>query len=244
MERKRKRRDAQGKRSLVPDEEEGKNTLYRGAFTGGIVSSSQLASQLQALEIKLQDYTSYYFSHAVQSTCNNMVQVIEILKAEVIADPVLTMRTILQRNDIFARAGGDVIEIFPCQFLERCKVKFRRMGHPCTEGIPVTFWKGMDEYQGYLNPRTNIISQDSLPVDCQLVEEIPLAFANKTYIYNAKGGHLNYIKNLPQLQIVQWNVTRAWPMQPTIFKSLVMYNWTELQSHVTLNDLLGGIEHS
>ncbi len=39
------------------------------------------------------------------------------------------------------------------------------------------------------------------------------------------------------LQLFQWNATDFWPNEPTIFHEITMYQWTELQSQISLNDL-------
>ena len=38
-------------------------------FLDGLIGSSQLASQLQALEMKVNDYVNFYFGYALLATC-------------------------------------------------------------------------------------------------------------------------------------------------------------------------------
>ena len=99
------------------------------------MSSAQLAAQLQALEFKMNEYVNFYFNHALMSTCRSMVQMVEILKADILANPTLTMRGILNRSDVYARAGGNAVEIFPCHFLEPDQVKIKPMYDPIAEEL-------------------------------------------------------------------------------------------------------------
>ena len=114
----------------------------------------------------------------------------------------------------------------------------------CTKEIPIKFQIGGQEHTGFLDPTTNIITQNGAPADCSLTEEIPIKIGNEFFLYQAKDGRLREAKNIPEMRMLfQWNSTGLWPMESTVFYAVVMHNFSELQSHVSMNDLLSGIGH-
>ena len=64
---------------------------------------------------------------------------LEILKSEVIANPTAAMRILLNEPTIYARAGGDTIEVFPCQELTTSQFQFVSMNTSCTQEIPIKY---------------------------------------------------------------------------------------------------------
>ena len=67
------------------------------------MSSVHLAAQLQAITFDLQKYIRFAFSHAMQATCQSLQNVIELLKkVSMLANPTLSMCTLLNKTDIFA----------------------------------------------------------------------------------------------------------------------------------------------
>ncbi len=207
--------------------------------SGGIVSSAQLASALQAVTFELRKSIRFAFSQAMHVACNSMNMIIEVLKADILANPTLTMRTILKRPNILARAGGHTIEIWPCEAIPDRKYRFLSMNNTCTQELPIGFEIHGQYHQGYLDPVTNILQQTAFPTDCTLNKEVPVLIDDSTYVYNRETGSLSLAPKPPPLQIVRWNSSLDLPQETIIFRQVVMYNWSEIRSHVTLNDLLG-----
>ncbi len=207
--------------------------------TSGIVSSAQLAAALQATNFEMRKSIRFAFSQAMNVACNSMHMVVEVLKADILANPTLTMCAILKRQNLIARSGGDTIEVWPCEIIPENRYRFLSMNGTCTVEIPVGFEVHGQYHQGYVDPKTNILQQTALPTDCTLNEEVPVALNNATYTYDRHSGMLTLAPKHPDLRIVTWNASFAFPQETLIFRQGVMYNWSEIRSHVTLNDLLG-----
>ncbi len=68
-----------------------------------------------------------------------------------------------------------------------------------------------------------------------------MVFKNKTYLYESRTGALKLPNHLTELKLVQWNMTALAPLHPTIYHSIILYNFTEIQTHASLNDLMGTV---
>ncbi len=134
------------------------------------------------------------------------------------------------------------IEVWPCQELPEDFYHWMPMNDTCTKEIPLKFLHGSEEHAGYLDPVTNIIHQQGASVDCALSEEVPLTIGSVTYLYDYHSGTLSKPSQLRILPFVHWNFSELLPLQPTIFHEITMYKWTELQSTVSLNDVLGTLD--
>ncbi len=208
----------------------------------GIITASQLASALQALNLQTTAQIKFAFMHAMSMTCKTMSLLVEVLKAEVLANPTLAVRALLGKPNVFVRAGGMAIEVWPCQELPDDFYQWIPMNETCTKEVPLKFVHGGSEHTGYLDPVTNIIHQVGAPVDCALSEEIPLTISGVTYLYDCHSGTLTKPSQLRTLPFVHWNFSELLPLQPTIFHEITMYRWTELQSTISLNDVLGTLD--
>ncbi len=209
----------------------------------GIVTTDQLAASLQAVSQDFHDTIQFSFAHALASTCNSMQMIVEVIKASILANPEIAIRHLLDQYAIFARAGGNALEVFPCQELPDRSFQFLKMNETCTREVPIKFQLDGKGHIGYMDPVTNIIHRAGYPTDCALAEEVPL-HVSQPLLYSRQTGlvrPINYKMNV--LRIYDWNASMTWIHKPTIFHQIVMYQWDEFQSHVTLNDLMSGLGH-
>ncbi len=139
----------------------------------GVVTTEMLASSLQALEFDLRNLVQFSFSHALASTCRSMESVVSVLRASIFGNPTLALRELLHKTNIWARAGGDVIEVWPCEYLMPGSFQFRAMNGSCTEFVPIEFQAKTVTAEGYLDPKTNIIHHTSVPTHCSFPEIAP-----------------------------------------------------------------------
>ncbi|MCP3666774.1 MAG: hypothetical protein GY696_30470 [Gammaproteobacteria bacterium] len=208
---------------------------------GGIATTDLLAASLQAIEFDIRQNIEFSFQQALRATCRTMDTVVLLQKTGIIANPTLAMRAVLRRQDLIARAGGQAIEVWPCSFLKTDTYHFLPMNASFTNEIPIQFAVSGETHTGYLDPKTNIIHKSGFPADCSLSDEIPLRLGNKTHLYFRKMGHLEVASNLNELKLIEWNFTALAPLHPTIFHQIVMYEWKDLQSQITLNDLMQAV---
>ncbi len=81
----------------------------------------------------------FAFAHAMNAVCKSMTLVIDTIKATLVANPTLAIRAILGKANVYARAGGVAIEVWPCQELPASMYKIRAMNTTCTKEIPLDF---------------------------------------------------------------------------------------------------------
>ena len=213
-----------------------------GDLPNGVVMSDQLAMQLQGLELSIEQMLRDTFVMAMHETCRAMTMVVQQLQSALIANPTLSMRQLLRRTDIHARAAGSAIEVWPCEQLEFGHYSFLPMNGTCTKEIPIQFEVQDKTLQGFLDPTTNIISHSGAPVDCNMEDEIPLCFESHFYLYTHETGKLERADGkFTPMKLQQPNLTQALLWKPTIFHQLIMYNITDFQSHISMNDLMADL---
>ena len=171
----------------------------------GIVTASLLAAELQWLTLTMQKTICFGFRHALNAACRSMTNIVNVLKGTLVNNPTMAMHALLKQPAIFARAGGNIVEVFPCQQLKPTAYKFMPMTHSCTRGIPIKFsHNGNPNSTGYLDPITNIIRQGAMPAECSLSDTIPLFIGNCTLLYHRKSAELEEVKNMPSLGLYHW----------------------------------------
>ncbi len=151
------------------------------------------------------------------------------------------MRALLNQQLIWARSGSRAIEVWPCTPLLAGTYNFAPMNESCTREIPIEFTINGKLHKGFLDPKTDIISNQGFPSDCALVDEVPILHNGTVVLYQRKTGYLQPTANLTQLSIIQWNATDFVPTPSTVYHQIVMYSWGDLQTHVSLNDLMSSI---
>ena len=89
-----------------------------------------------------------------------------------------------------------------------------------------------------LIPLTSIIHERSHPVDCKLVNDIPVDIDNATHLYDHRSGTTRIIQQIRKLPFFQGNKSDVQiQLSETIFREIVMLNFTDLSTRNTLNDL-------
>lgn len=177
------------------------------------------------------------------STCQGMTTITEILKAEVLANPTLAVRTLLHQSNIFARIGGNSLDIWPCQYLNDSQYTFMpaESNETCVRGIPIKVALYGKVHNGYMDPLTNIITKRKELTDCQLARTIPFSMKEKNFEYNPSTGTISELTNLPTIDLFKWNVSSPLQLQPTIFHQIVMFNWSDLNTAISLNDVFSSL---
>ncbi|MCP4458566.1 MAG: hypothetical protein GY816_11165, partial [Cytophagales bacterium] len=147
------------------------NRKKRQAFKNetGLVTTDQLSSQLQALEIITRRNINFAFRHASMASCHNLNSLLTYLTHLMMAEPTAAVRALLNKTTITARAGFNIIEVFPCAELNQNSYEFHAMNNTCTKDIPMTFQAGENKIKGYMDIRTNIIHESSTMEDCSHV---------------------------------------------------------------------------
>jgi len=177
------------------------------------------------------------------STCRAMRDVISVLRAQMLTEPTMTLRHLLDQENIIARAGGNILQVYPCEYLSSDKYEILPMDGQCTEEIPIRFQLDHVKLKGYVHPVTNVITEAPRVIDCNLVQEIPVRLGNTTYLYT-RNGLLEKLAAIPAaLNVFQFNWTNTLEISAPIFQHMVMYNWSTMYSKLTLNDIFQAAEN-
>ncbi|MCP4486759.1 MAG: hypothetical protein GY820_05480, partial [Gammaproteobacteria bacterium] len=80
----------------------------------GVVLTPQLSAQLQALEIVTRRNINFAFRCASASVCHNMNSMMTYMTHIMLAQPTSAVRALLNKSTLTARAGFNIIEVFPC----------------------------------------------------------------------------------------------------------------------------------
>ena len=207
----------------------------------GIATTDYVAASIQALEFRCRELTHFAYEHAIRSVCHQQRQLIAMIHAEAIANPTLVARFLLGRSDIVASSGGMAIEVHPCQELKEHEYRFLRRNTSCTREVPTLYMPpNLKPREMFMDPKTNVLTNTALSIDCSLVREVPIQIKNRTYIFHYDTGTPTAINRLRPIALFQFNTTDGdWFTQPLIFHQHVMYTWDEVQRHISLNDIMG-----
>ena len=154
----------------------------------GIVTSDILAASMQGLQADLQNNIRFAYRHAHLNACKNMRRVVQIFGAQLLSSPTVTLRRLLNKTNIYAEAGHDFVIVYPCEELHSSEYTFLPMNASCTKEIPIRFSVKGYSMDGFMNTETSIVKSVGTPVDCKLVENVPLTVGNQTSMYNSQSG--------------------------------------------------------
>ena len=209
--------------------------------SNGIVTSDVLAASLQALQMDISTWTKQSIYRALHAACRSMRTTVLLMQAEILANPTLAVRTLLGNQHIIATAGGNILETYPCHALPSAGYKILpQAGDVCYDDIPIEFSLVNSTHRGFLDPNTNIIGFNGRIGDCGKTKPMPVRLGDSSYLYSPADGSLQPIQRTELLQVPGWNLNASLTFAdpPTIFHQIVMYNWSELQTHITMNDIL------
>jgi hypothetical protein len=201
----------------------------------GIVSDSQLAYRLQALENNLRSTYRNLFRQAMANACSQLNSIFEIIKVAIVANPTLAVRTILNATYVFAHATHGILHTWVCQPVTI--YQFLPMKEICTQRIPVTYEIQNHTRKGFMDMKTNIIHTQSLPTDCSFMARVPLFLNHTPLLYNRQSGRLAVVGKSQLITFFDpHNYTVDLP-GITIYRALPMYNWTILEDRFTMNEV-------
>ncbi|MEM7283039.1 MAG: hypothetical protein AAF438_15585, partial [Pseudomonadota bacterium] len=209
----------------------------------GPVTSDHLAISLQAVLNTVRNDLRQSFQQSLQATCRNMAITYKILRTSVIANPTLSMRQLLNDPYVYGRASGELIEIWPCHQIPFKDYTILAMNDTCTLEFPIQFRiRGHTEF-GFLDPTTKIIHATGAAIDCALVQNTVLERNGTSLSYSRETGELTPIKSVPVLGMLKLNYSGILHLQDSTYYQLIMHNWTELQSQVSLHEMQSSLQH-
>lgn len=215
----------------------------------GIVMSDELASNLEAMRVRLRHTMRIAIRQAVMATCNNYARVVELTIANVQNDPTTAMRVMIGRQNLVARVSAGLVRIFPCALLAPDDFEFLPMPGPlCTKYIPILFKsvRGRREQRGYMCPATNVIYSDSLPEMCEVIDQTPLRIGMGIMVYDRHNASLTPMPDQPVLDAFQTDadtvISGHYLPSDTDVHNNAMYGWETLTDHVGVGEMLEAVQ--
>ena len=207
---------------------------------GGFVSESQLNAKLQASAESLARDLRSLFQHTMGASCQLAVQRMELMNANMLREPTMAVRKLLNRDDLIAAASSTVVEVWPCHVMQKDAYVLLPMNKTCTTYIPIGFKIGKDTHHGFMDPLTNVVHQSALPTDCDGAAEIPLDLHGETVLYRSLNGQVTLERLEPSqtLPIKRYNPSLELKSDHVIFRPMALHGWFTMFDHITFNDKL------
>ena len=206
----------------------------------GVVTSDELAAELQALYYRLREEQQYSYRHLLKTTCESLQTNAALLRTVAVTRPTEAVRAILNNSLLYSRSGDSMIEVWGCFPILKDAYQLLAQPKDCTVEIPIQFEYRNHTAKGYMNPSTLVVSHFGTPADCSLASSVPVRIKGEVHIYTRENGLLSSIGEIPTLHMFnpQWTSYHDDLMKPMIFRPVSMYSWQELQPSDELNAFL------
>ncbi|VDP23236.1 unnamed protein product [Heligmosomoides polygyrus] len=213
----------------------------------GLVTSNQLSAQLLAVEGSVQTALAATFQHAI-SALRERTNILAIsLYASLRSNPTLTMRNLLERQDVDeTHSGNGFVQIRRCIPLPMAAIRLLPFNSSCFEypRVKLSLPSG-SKWQVFLNPETGVVISTAPTADCASTSPFYL-LANRSLIrFSALDGKvtpvsmqgIETISSLPQFA----SVTVAPKL--TIFHNLILTNFSEVTADNQLQEMWIAADH-
>jgi len=190
-------------------------TPYKALQLPHTLTPEEVAMQLQAAMTNNAIALRQIFWRTTDAICRSLIGISEIIRATITTNPTMSMRNLLKNQFLYARSGGEYVEIWPCTPIK--EVTFLPMKDKCTQDIPIKYQFKNKSYNGYLNPVNNIIQSDSMPVSCEMVTELPFMWNKTGKLYQSVNGATYDITNPNQIEVFEWKFQNmSYPELPVV----------------------------
>ncbi len=155
----------------------------------------------------------------------------------------MAARALLAKDHIYAQSGGEILEIWPCKDVEPKKYSFLPMNKTCSLEIPLKLnWQSGPKI-AYMDPETSILHLIPTITDCSLEDEIPFTQNNQSWLYHRKTGEAQMAEGeINSLEFYHPEILEWLPWKTTVYHQIIMYNFSELQGSISLNDLYSSLD--
>ena len=208
-------------------------------YTPGVVTQAFLAAQLTSLSATLTRDINFILNHAVTSICRGIVSDINVLRTIMLSQPTLAVRSLLDDSYFYARASQSIVEAFPCYPVTNYTLV--PMTDVCYDRIPIKFMLDNDSHSGYMDTLTNIIHGHAREMDCT-GGDIPLTLDGKDFLMEPSTADLKEVQNVSRFDQMSLKLSFDEEMSTTVYRNLVIYNWTELIGETKSNDYFHSVD--
>uniref|UniRef100_A0A915P3H9 CCHC-type domain-containing protein n=1 Tax=Meloidogyne floridensis TaxID=298350 RepID=A0A915P3H9_9BILA len=204
----------------------------------GIVTSSQLASELTYLNAQLSSTLSFTFSHTMKTLCDFMENTWRWAELALLTDPTILARTIFNNPDIHAeRMGFNLIKVWPCIPITHEQFRFVPTGSEteCFEYLPISFISQKQQHFAFIDPKTMKIVHDSHKTDCAMSRIIIIQLENDTFEVDQVTATMQKI-NPRNHETFNPRFEKIQPLSSQAFHQLVLVNISDINTHAHLSN--------
>nr|CAD2143860.1 unnamed protein product [Meloidogyne enterolobii] len=204
----------------------------------GIVTSSQLASELTYLNTQLTSTLSFTFSHTMKTLCDFMENTWRWAELALLTDPTILARTIFNNPDIHAeRMGFNLIKVWPCIPITHEQFRFVPTGSEteCFEYLPISFISQKQQHFAFIDPKTMKIVHDSHKTDCAMSRIIIIQLENDTFEVDQVTATMQKI-NPRNHETFKPRFEKIQPLSSQAFHQLVLVNISDINTHAHLSN--------
>lgn len=212
----------------------------------GIVTSNQLASDLQYVEFSENEKLRKIFDHFDFHSCKRQKEMHSLLYNALSINPTKFARNLFKRHEIIAFLNQNILTIIPCHKIDN--YKFIPMSNKkCTAFLPLKFIAAGKSFSGYLDTTTMAVTKSSPPQSCEAIRDIPIRINSKFYTYEPNTGVLSSIDDSKISKIPIYDTAVGDSFESLIpfhiFKNQVIQNFSTIDTHLTPVHIWDEVEH-
>ena len=80
----------------------------------GVVTSDQLAGELEALHLRIREEQAFAYQRLLQDVCGNMQSTSLGLRVTAVSQPTQSVRELLNNSYLIGRAGVEFVKVWSC----------------------------------------------------------------------------------------------------------------------------------
>uniref|UniRef100_A0A914L3P6 Glycoprotein n=1 Tax=Meloidogyne incognita TaxID=6306 RepID=A0A914L3P6_MELIC len=220
----------------------GTERAYKRSFSDGLVTSSQLASQLTYLDAALTKAVNFAFAQSIRSFCEFTEMVKHWVESTYMSDPTDLARSLFSNSYLVAKKSArSLIKVWPCVPLEKEDYEFSPTKlDQCFEFLPIILKTESKEHLAFVDPVTMIVSPTSKKGPCEEFRNIIIQVNDQILEVDQIEGRITSVK--PRIFLwpeAKFNFTNMIPnIESHAFHQLVLLNMTDIKNHAFVSNLI------
>lgn len=205
-------------------------------------TTETVAGQIQALEEKLQRALQHNFQHMYSTACSRSRDLYTVVQALMTASPTFAARALLNNTNLIAHSSGDMLQVLPCGVIPHDAYTILPMNETCFRALPLLLELKQKTKIAYMDTSTNIISfLKPTTYPCKNFAPFPIHLRDGYYLY-FRNGTTQKVDADNFLELFHAETKSPVNLFTTIFHEISMYDWDEIDQHISLNDVIGQLQ--